>query len=127
MKSLTAGIIALLVTNPVFADCDWKKIVNNNDGTYTYSRELHLCVGQLKQDLEATNVQLSEYKKAIDLKDLALSKSNERADLWMDTSFKLEDRLNKIDELRSKNAWIYFGLGALTVVGAGLIVKQTLR
>lgn len=118
MKQFIATLlIGFSLSNLAFADCDYSKIVKNPDGTYTYSRELHLCVGQMKSELEAANTQVVEYKKVIDLKDLALTKANERSDMWMNTSFKMQDRINSIESLQSKSNLLYTALGVgLTVL-----------
>ncbi len=126
MKKLIA-ILLLTVSfsNAALASCDFKGLVHNQDGSVIYSKDQHICVGQMIQDLGAANVQIGEYKKAIELKDLALTKSNERADMWMDTSFKLQDRLNAVDSLKAKNEYLAFGLGivvtGLAVWGAGYL------
>lgn len=124
MKKLTSvALIAILFSNVAMADCDFKTIIRLDDGSYKYSRECHVKVGEMKQDLEIKDAQIADYKKAIELKDLALVKTEQRADMWMNTSFKLEDRLNTIDDLRSKNNTLYYILGvattALAVWGAG--------
>lgn len=127
MKKFSFLLIISLFSNLAFADCDYSKIVHNPDGSYTYSKELHLCVGQMKQDLEVAQGQVVEYKKAIELKDLALKISDERVTLWTDTSYKLETRLNKIEELKSRNELLYFGVGVgltiLSVWAAGQLRK----
>lgn len=130
MKKIISTILiaVTLLSTSAMADCDYSKIVKNVDGSYTYSKELHICVGEMKRDLDAATVQLGEYKKVIELKDLALTKANERADLWMNTSFKLQDRMNTIDELKSKNQYLAFGLGivltSLAVYGAGQLAHR---
>lgn len=116
MKFISLILLLVFSSNVAFADCDFTKIVKNTDGTYTYSKELHICVGQMKQDLEIKEQQITDYKKAIELKDLALSKSEARADLWMNTSFKMEDRLTTIDSLQNRNAAIYVGLGVIGTI-----------
>jgi hypothetical protein len=122
-KALCLTVALSLFANVAFADCDYSKIVKNQDGTYTYSKELHICVGQMRQDLESVTAQLGEYKKAIELKDLALTKANENADIWMNASFKLQDRMSAIDDLKSKNQTLMFVAGviftSLAVWGAG--------
>ena len=69
-----------------------------------------------------------EYKKAIDLKDLALTSSNTRADLWMNTSFKLQDRMNSVDDIKNKNQLLMFFAGvavtSLAVWGAGQLAHH---
>lgn len=115
MKTLTTMILMLtLFAQSVFAaDCDYSKIVDNGNGTYTYSKALHICVGNMKKDLEAANTQIASYQQAISLKDLALKDSDIRANTWMNNSLKLEDTLNKVNSIESSNKIIYFGLGIL--------------
>lgn len=129
MKKLIATfLVAISLSNVAIADCDFSKIVHNADGTMTYTKELHICVGQMKQDLESANAQLTAYKSAIDLKDLAITKANERSDLWMNTSFKLQDRMNAVDDLKSKNQLLTFFAGVvvtgLAVWGAGQLAHH---
>jgi hypothetical protein len=72
-------------------------------------------------------LQIADYKKVIDLKDLALTKSDERTQLWMNTSDNLQDRMNKIDDTAKRNEWVFFGLGALTVVAAGFMTARLIN
>lgn len=123
-KFIAVALLVVSFSNVAFAECDFSTgITKQSDGNYLYSRECHVKVGQMKQDLDAVTLQVSEYKKAIDLKDLALTSSNTRADLWMNTSFKLQDRMNAVDDLKSKNQLLMFFAGvavtSLAVWGAG--------
>lgn len=113
-----------LFSNVAFADCDFSTLVHNPDGTVTYSKTQHICVGSLVQDNATKTQQITDYKKALDLKDLAITTSDKRTQLWMDTTFKLEDNIQKMDSLKNTNQWIYFGLGALTIIGAGMMAAQ---
>lgn len=129
MKKLIATLlIALSLTNVALADCDYSKLVHNADGTVTYSKELHICVGQMKADLASANSQIADYKQAITLKDLALTKSEQRGDMWMTQSFTLQDRLDKVEDYKSKNEIIYFVGGVLltglAVWGAGQLAHR---
>jgi hypothetical protein len=120
--SLIVGIC--LLSQAAFADCDFSKgITPGPNKTFVYSEECHLKVGQLIQDNATKDAQIADLGKAIELKDLALTKSDARATLWMDRSQKLEDRVLKIDELQSKNNLLYYGLGILTVFAAGYLVR----
>lgn len=102
-----------------FADCDYSKIVDNGNGTFTYSKELNLCVGKAIKDLNAANAQIDAYSKALTLKDLALDNANQRINMWQDTTWKLQDRMSTIDSLESKNKILYFALG-IVVTGAAV-------
>lgn len=126
-KIFSFSIMTIMLTNIALADCDYSKIVNNSDGTYTYSKELHLCVGTMRRDLGIAQQQITDLNQALTLKDLAIKKTEDRVNLWMDTSYKLEERVNKIDELQKKNEWLYFGLGVAATIGSGFMAAQLLR
>ena len=107
------------------ASCDFSRgIKPNTDGTYTYSKACHLKVGSLVKENQDQIKATDDLNKAIQLKDLALQKSDQRATMWEDTSSKMEDRLSKIDSLEKSNTVIYFALGALTVLGAGFMASS---
>jgi hypothetical protein len=120
--SLVAALA--MFSNTAFAGCDWSTIVANSDGTYTYSKTLNLCVGNLVQDNATKAQQVSDLNKAITLKDAAITKSDARAQLWQDTSLKLESNIQSIDSYKSTSNWAYFALGALTIIGAGVAAAQ---
>lgn len=120
---MTRTIISILLSlsmlsNVAMAECDFSKgITPGPDKTFIYTEECHQKVGIMKKQIE-------DYKQVITLKDLAIQKADERTQLWMDTSFKLEDRIEKIDKLQKGNDWLYFTLGALTVIGTGMALAN---
>lgn len=126
MKKFLIALVAMtFLSNVAFAECDFKTgITKQESGNYTYTRECHIKVGEMKQDLDISQQQNEKYVKALDLKDLALTRADQRADMWMNTSFKLEDRVNTIQEMQKTNQWVYFGLGVLSVFAAGYAAKQ---
>lgn len=130
MKKLISSVmLACLVSTSALADCDFKTGIEKlPDGRFAYTPECHIKVGQMKQDLDTATQQVELYKKSIELKDLALGTAQTRIDLWQQTSFKLEDRVNAMEDLRSKNYVLYFGLGVLVtglaVYGAGQLVHR---
>jgi hypothetical protein len=120
-------VLFCMISNPVLAACDFSHLVHNPDGSVTYPAAAHLCVGQLVQDNATKDQQIVDYKKALTLKDLAVTAADARADLWLNTSLKLEGTVQNIDKLKKDDQWISFGLGALTVIGAGLMAAQLSR
>lgn len=118
MKHLVSLFLLFsFVSNVALADCDFKTgIIPLSDGSYKYSADCHLRVGQLVQDNAVKDHQISDLTKAVTLKDLALQKSDDRANLWMNTSGQLEDRLTKVDSLEKKNSVLYVSLGVLGTV-----------
>ena len=116
MKKLIC--LLLLASLNAQSACDWKTgITPGPNKTFVYSEECHQAVGALIQ----SNKDLTS---GIQLKDLALKASDERALLWNNTSKDLEDRLQKVDSTQKKSDWLYFGLGALTVIGAGFMTAR---
>ena len=127
-KLISLILLACTFSNLAMADCDFSKgITPGPNHTYIYTEECHLKVGQLIQDNKALTLQVGDLTKAIQLKDLALTKADERTQLWMNTSDKMEDRLTKIDETYKKNEWIYFGLGVLTTFAAAYAAGQVIH
>lgn len=121
MKKLISLIVLIafysqvVLANPNAANCDWKtgiKILP--DGNFEYSADCNLKVGLLVQENQTQAQQIQDYQKAIQLKDLALKMSDDRATLWTNTSKDLEDRLQKVDTEEKHNQWLYFSLGVAT-------------
>lgn len=124
MKLISILLSFILFTNNIFANnCDWSKIIPNSNGSYTYSKQLHLCVGQLVQKNKTQTTQITDLNKAITLQDLTIKTADQRADNWMDTSLKLEDNVQKMDSIQKTNNWIWFGIGALTVLVTGFALS----
>lgn len=119
-------IFCFTLSNISIADCNWSSIKRNNDNTYSYSEELNICVGKLVKDNKNKNEEISNLNKAISLKDLAIENSDKRANVWMDTSLKLEDRVNKIDSMQKTNNFLFFGTGILTTILAGFMATRLL-
>lgn len=111
-------LIICFLCSSVFAECDFSKIVEK-DGQYIYSPALHRCVGALVEKNKLYEEQNRAYDKALELKDLAISKTEERVRLWQDATYKLEDRYNKQTKYNDYRDWIFFGLG---VVATGTAV-----
>lgn len=106
------------------ADCDFSTGIEKlPDGRFAYSSECHKKVGKLVADAKDRDEQVTQ--KDIQIKDLGvqLNIHKERAQNWMDTSLKLEDRVTQMEAMKSTNNWLHFGLGVLTtgiaVWGAG--------
>lgn len=106
--------------NPTYsyATCDFAKdIKENTDGTFTYSRECHIEMGKNVKQVSLLGDRVSLLEKEIELKDLTISKYEERNRLWMDTSFKLNDKIQTYDHVNSTSNMVYFGLGmGLTIL-----------
>jgi hypothetical protein len=127
-KLISLILIYLFSTNIVLADCVFSRdITKLEDGRYAYTRECHIQVGEMKYDLDIANQKLANLNKVIELKDLALTKSDERTKLWQEATYKLEDRVASIDERRSINQWVYFGIGVITTIGSGYIASKLIR
>jgi hypothetical protein len=102
------------------ADCDFSTGIQKlDDGRYAYSVDCHKKVGKMVADEKDRQEQLAQ--KDIQLKSLGtqLEYQDKRVQLWMDTSNKLEDRVNQMEALKSRNQWLFFGLG-IVVTGAAV-------
>lgn len=125
IKKLVYNLLAFSVLcRSVFAGCDFSKdIVENKDGSYTYSRACHIQVGKDQYSLSEYKLALDGRKKEIELKDLALQKQEERVVFWMDKAHTMSTKVTTYEDMRSTNQLLYFGAGVvltgLAVWGAG--------
>jgi len=119
MKKLISFVLMFtLFASSAFADCDFSTgIKSNPDGTYNYSKECHIKVGQIVQDNATKDAQIADYKKALTLKDLTITTDEQRINNFAVALDRTMARVDKADELRDRNYWLYFGLGVL-VTGA---------
>lgn len=111
-----------------FAECDFSTGIEKlPDGRYAYSAECNKKVGKMVQDEKDRQEQIAQ--KDVQLKDLGvqLDAQIKSRQLWMDTSTKLEDRVNQMETMKSTNQWLYFGLGVLTTGVAAWAIGQAGR
>lgn len=117
MKISCLVIFMSLICNTALASCNWSEDVKKNqDGSFSYSRGCHLEVGASLEELDLRRRQVDELKKSVELKDLAISYSEQRTQLWIDSSTKMNERLNQYEATRSNSGWIYFGVGVAVTV-----------
>lgn len=129
MKNIVSILLVInIFCYSAFADCNFATgITPGPNNTFIYSQECHRKVGQLVDQNKSKDAQIADYVKAISLKDLAYTAADQRATLWNDTAAKLEDRLQKVDSLQSKNETLYFGLGVLTTFAAAWAAGKLMR
>lgn len=102
-------------------------IKENSDGTFTYSRACHVQVGKTQKELSLRQEQVKELNAAILLKDSAILKYEERTLLWMETSYKLNDRLQSYERHKETNNWILIGTGFAAAILATWAAGQAVR
>ena len=118
-----------LLTN-ANAACNWKTDIVRQGSNYLFSKECYKAVGDMKvqvKELQAANterkVQVKKQYEAIQMKDLALDKADQRLMSWRSEAYNQHERLLKQQKLAKFNDWLYFSSGvALTVLsvwGAG--------
>lgn len=124
MKKLISAILAItMLSSTAFADCKWSDVKKVDSG-YLYPDGCHGKVGVALKDLDDKTAETVALRKVVDLKDLTIIKADQRADLWQNTTFKVEDRLNNLESASKANQWLYFGLGVLSVFAAGYAAHQ---
>ena len=125
-KTITASIlIAFLSAQTAFADCKWATGVKRApDGThYDYSKDCHKRVGNTVQELDKRKEQVKELN--LSLKDLTIAydEKEKENEVLMKGMEKLDDKVDALEKLESKNKvlWFFIGVGVtgLAVWGAG--------
>lgn len=117
MKTIMVIIIAItLFTQTAFAKCEWYTVKQMGD-RYGYTIECHLEVSNMIKDIGDYKVQVRELKKAVELKDLVIQKSEERLNLWKEQSYTQHDKLQKAYSWRSmENKLHFFGGVAMAIL-----------
>jgi hypothetical protein len=71
--------------------------------------------GKLRFIEKERKKQIEHLEESIKLKDLALDISNKRIENWQQASYRMEDRLLKMEENTQKMNLVYFGLGIIVM------------
>jgi hypothetical protein len=125
MKKLVAMIVLLVLSFNALADCNWATDIKPVSGGFLYSKECHEAVGGLIQDNKRFQLEIGKLNESIATYDLALKKSEDRANNWMDASIKAQEQLQKFDHSIKLEGWLAFGAGvvftSLAVFGAGYL------
>lgn len=116
----------LLAFNPilVFADCDFKTGIEKQETGYLYTTDCHKRVGKMVKDLEDSETEIKALRKNIELKDLALVKSDKQVMLWREETYEQHERLLKIHNASDREKWIWFALGVVVMGGATYAAGQ---
>jgi len=125
---LISIIVVMLMSNIAFADnCDWSTIKTMPNLDYEYSPALHLCVGNLVESVKTKDAQINDLNAAIQLKDLAIAKADQRTQLWQTTADNEQDRLSKIESSQKTNDFWYFTLGVVAAIGTGWMASRLMH
>ena len=93
-------------------------VEDTKTGKFTYTEDCHIEFGRLRLAEKERQKQIEHLETSIKLKDLALDLSNERIENWQQATYKVEDRLLKMESNSDKIKWIYFGIGVIVMGGA---------
>jgi hypothetical protein len=110
--------LTIMMSSISYAECNYSLGIQKVENGYLYTDECHAEVGKKLMDLKDREKQIDLYKEVISLKDLQISKEQQRADLWKNTTFKLEDRMMSIRRWDRWEDWLYFGAGVLVMSAA---------
>lgn len=117
MKNILVALLALsLPLNSFAASCDYANDIKKVEGGYLYTEGCHIEVGKKVKGYTILSKQVEELEKTITLKDLALTKSDERANMWMNTSVSMAEKVTAYETARSADAYKNVALGVLGTV-----------
>lgn len=126
MKIVKVFFISFFLASYSFAECDWKTISEQN-GKYVYNLDCHLKVGDLVKDDKKKDEAIKELKTAIEMKDLALNKADERVMLWRNETYNQNEALDKVYRSNKYVNLGYLGAGIVGTILAILVGGQLQR
>lgn len=118
------SILIILQANIVYADCNWSTDIIKKEDGYLYTTECHKKTGKLVADIADYEKETEALRKAIELKDLALVKSDEQLMLWREETYNQHERLLKIQSVSDKERWMWFAIGIVVMGGATYAAVQ---
>jgi len=119
--------VSMALPNAAWGACDFAKdIQKQEDGSYRYTRDCHVEAGKAFERADLQTKRADVLEKALELKDLALVKQNERVELWMNAATKMDDRITAAEDLRSKNN-VYYFIGGVILTGLAVWGAGQLR
>lgn len=128
-KYVSLLLIGSLLSVSVMAECVPKNDISEDSktGKFTYSLDCHLEFGKIRQTEKQRLDEIDHLKSSIQMKDMALDLADKRIENWKDATYKMEDRIMKLDKTNDNMKILYFGLGivvtGLAVWGAGHLAK----
>lgn len=125
MKKLIC--LLLIYSNLTFAECNPKTDIKETPQGYLFTEECYLAAGTWKKESEQLKKDNEKLNKSIELKDLAIDQSQQRIQLWTDTTMQLEEKVNKIESSKAFNQWLYFGIGVILTSGAVYGASQLIK
>lgn len=113
-------LMAFLPFQSAAQNCNPKTDIREDVKTnkFIYTEACHIEFGKLRMTEKERKKQISYLEESIRLKDLAIDVSNQRIENWQQATYKMEDRLIKMDNNNNTINWIYFGLGIAVMGGA---------
>lgn len=93
-------------------------VEDTKTGKFIYTEDCHVEFGRLRLIEKERQKQIEHLETSIKLKDLALDLSNERIENWQQATYRVEDRLLKMESNSDKINWVYFGIGVIVMGGA---------
>lgn len=129
MKILVSYLTILSTLLPTFAyaQCDFSKGITKTEPGYLYTPECHKEVGRTVLENDARKDEIKALREALTNKDVIIDTERQRAELWRDTSFKMESRLSSYERWKSENQLLAFGVGVLVTVGAAYSLGQAAK
>lgn len=117
---ICTALTVLIPLQAVAENCNPKTdiVEDTKSGKFVYTEDCHIEFGRLRITEKERQKQIEHLEQSIKLKDLALDLSNERIENWQQATYRVEDRLLKMEANSDKINWIYFGIGVIVMGGA---------
>jgi hypothetical protein len=100
------------------AECDTSTIKKTDKGTYEYTKDCHVAVGQRLEELDLRKEQVQKLNESVSYYKVGYDIQAQRADDWMKTGLQLDKELQRQKTFSNFEKVLYFGLGALFMYGA---------
>jgi hypothetical protein len=117
-KKIVYLVTSLFLATAQAIDCDYSTIKKLENGSYEYSKNCHIHIGQKLEELDLRQEQVKHLGLSTDYYKKAYEMQEDRVNSWMKTSLELDKELQAQKKFSDWEKAAYFGLGILVMYGA---------
>jgi len=105
------------------AECDTSTIKKTDKGTYEYTKDCHIAVGQKLEELDLRTEQVEKLNKSVLQYKMGYDIQADRANDWMKTSLELDKQLQRQKTFSDLEKVGYFVLGVFIMYKATEVAR----
>jgi hypothetical protein len=122
-QKILIAVIFSFSSTAYSAECDTSAIKKTDKGTYEYTKDCHIAVGQRLEELDLRKEQIQKLNDSISYYKVGYDIQAQRAEDWMKTGLELDKQLQRQKTFSTVEKVLYFGLGMFIMYKATEVAR----